>query len=433
LLPSIQRFKNERKRIAQSLIVRNAGWMFAGQGLSVLCQATYFILLARLLGSTEYGRYVGALSMATILSQYSALGSREVFIRYVGGDPEKFSLYWGNILVTTFGLGTLFVGMMTFVAPRFASTYSWKMLLCVAVGDCLCAQLTAGAGRVFQAFERMYVTAGLSVLINLLRALVAGFMLWHLHSGTAQQWAVASLIVASLAAIVAVASVTRAFGKPAFSPALLRQRTGEGFVFALSYSTDGVYNNVDKALLGHYGMNAANGVYTMAYRLIDVSTAPITSIHSSAFPTFFRRGVDGVSSTARYALQILKRTAPLALLSSMGLLLLAPILPHFLGKGFTESVSVLRWLCVLPIFRSFQLSAGDALTGAGHQRIRLGIQASAAALNLGVNLYLIPRYSWQGAAWSSLATDGLLAVCNWAAIASLIAKKRQQRELVEYT
>jgi O-antigen/teichoic acid export membrane protein len=91
----------------------------------------------------------------------------------------------------------------------------------------------------------------------------------------------------------------------------------------------------------------------------------------------------------------------------------SPVLPHLAGKGFSESVSAVRWLCLLPFFRSFQLSAGDAVTGAGYQKLRLGGQAVAAVFNFGTNLYLIPHYSWRGAAWSSLATDGLLAVVNW--------------------
>ena len=60
-----------------------------------------------------------------------------------------------------------------------------------------------------------------------------------------------------------------------FSLALLRLRTGEGFVDALSYSTACISDNIDKAMLGHYGMNAANGIYSMAYRAIDMATVPL--------------------------------------------------------------------------------------------------------------------------------------------------------------
>lgn len=429
---TMDRLKTEWGRISDSSLVRNAGWMFAGQGLSLVCQASYFILVARLLGSAEYGRYVGAVAMASILSQYSSLGSREVFFRYVSPDRDKFSLYWGNILVNTFTLGSLWVVLMTVAGPHFAPTYSRTMLLCVALADCLFAQLTVGVGRVFQAFEMMRMSAGFSVMINLLRTLVAGLMLLLFRTGNAQQWSIASLIVAALVSCVALTLLTRSLGFPQFSPRLLWQRTGEGLVFTLSYSTDGVYNNIDKAMLGHYGMNAANGIYTMAYRVVDVCTAPITSVHAAAFPRFFSKGIHGVKSTAEYALQILRRTAPLALLCIAGMLVAAPLIPYLLGKGFSESVLALRWLCLLPFFRSLHLSAGDAITGAGYQRLRLGCQAAAAAFNFCVNLYLIPHYSWHGAAWSSLATDGLLAVLNWALLFWLMSSEVPKDKAIVY-
>jgi O-antigen/teichoic acid export membrane protein len=177
-------------------------------------------------------------------------------------------------------------------------------------------------------------------------------------------------------------------------------------------------------MLGHYGMNAANGVYSMAYRAVDVATMPITSIHAAAFPHFFRKGAEGLESTTRWATDILKRTLPLSMVLVAALALTAPIIPWLAGPSFKESVDVLRWICLLPLFRSFQLSAGDALTGAGHLKLRLGIQASAAAFNFAVNLYLIPLYSWRGAASSSLATDALLGALNWTILLILRAKLR---------
>jgi O-antigen/teichoic acid export membrane protein len=407
------RLRKEWRRLRSSSLAQNAGWTFFGQGLSVICQGVYFILIARLLGSTEYGIYVGAVAMVSILSQYSPLGSHSVFLRYVSPEPENFAPYWGNILVTTFTLGSLLVAFLTWAGPRLAHSYSWTLVLCVALGDCLCSQLTLAAGRVFQAFEAMRLTASLNLLVNLLRALLAGLMLWRLHHATAKEWVVAALLVSSIAACTALTLVAKRYGRPGFSTRLLRQRTGEGFIFALSYSTAGIYNDIDKAMLGHCGMNAANGIYTMAYRAIDIACLPYSAIQSAAVPRFFQKGVNGVRSTAEYAIRIVKRTAPITILATAAMLVAAPLIPDLLGKSFSESVSALRWLCLLPVFRSFQYSAADALTGAGHQKLRLGSQATAAVFNFTTNLYLIPHYGWLGAAWSSLATDGLLAAFNW--------------------
>jgi O-antigen/teichoic acid export membrane protein len=426
----MDKFRNEWRRVCESSLARNAGWMLLGQGLSIVCQGAYFILVGRLLGSAQFGIYAGAVAMVSILGQYTLLGSHSVLLRYASQDPKSFALYWGNTLVTAVTLGSLFVAFMTCAGPSLSHSYSRTMLLCVTLGDCVFAQLTTAAGYVFQAFEKMSFTAGLSVLVNLLRALLAGVMLLRLRHGTALEWAIAALIVSSIAASTALVLVSRLCGKPAFSMPLLQRRAGEGFVFALSYSTTGVYNNIDKAMLGYYGMNAANGIYTMAYRVIDVCTMPIISIQGAAFPRFFRKGIGGVRNTAQYAARIAKRTAPLALVSALAMFVAAPVIPHLVGRSFGESVLALRWLCLLPFFRSFQLSAGDALTAAGHQKFRLGSQAAAAAFNFGVNLYLIPHYSWLGAAWSSLATDGMLAVFNWTVLLWLTGESGLASKLI---
>jgi O-antigen/teichoic acid export membrane protein len=417
--------QDEWRRFRSSSLAHNAGWMLLGQGMSIFCQGAYFILLARLLGPFEYGIYAGVFAMVTVVSAYSALGSPLTLLRHVSPEPDKVALYWGNVLIITLTLGSLFAGLLVWTVPHLAHSYSWRLVVCAAVGDCLFVQLAEASARVFQAFEKMRSTAILKLLTNLLRTLLAGFLLWHLHHATAQQWVVATLAVSFAVACSAIALVIRRFGKPAFSPRLLRQRIGEGLVFAVSESTTGIYNNFDKAMLGHYGMNAVNGIYTMAYRVVDVCTVPMGSVHAAAFPRFFRKGSGGVQETTAYALRILKRTGPVAMLLTVAMALAAPVIPHFVGSSFSDSVVALRWLCLLPLFRSFQYSAGDALTGAGHQKLRLGAQTLAAAFNFIINLYLIPHYGWRGAAWSSLATDGLLGISNWTVLLAIRAQVPQ--------
>jgi len=164
----------------------------------------------------------------------------------------------------------------------------------------------------------------------------------------------------------------------------------------------------------------------MAYRVIDVAAMPIRSIHAAAFPRFFRHGAEagGLASTEHFAKRLLRRTSVLGLAVAVCLFLGAPIIPLLVGKGFAPSVMALRWLCLIPFFRSFHLSAGDALAGAGRQSTRLVFQMVAAVGNLGMNLYLIPRFSWRGAALASLITDAGLGVMLWVVLSWLKQRVR---------
>ena len=411
-------------------LLRNSLWMFSGQGLSVLAQAGYFIAIARLLGSVEYGLLAGAAASVGVLSQYGAFGSGLIFLRYVSPDHGKFREYWGNILMSCFTLGTAMVVLLRMVAPVFLRHVDTRVIMLLAISDCICGQLTLATSQVFQAFERMRYSALLNTAVSCSRMGLAIGMLGMLHHANALQWARASLGISAATAVCSVVIVTVKFGWPRFEVRLLVRRLWEGFIFAVSGSTTSVYNDVDKAMLAHYGMNAANGIYTMAYRVIDVSAMPIRSIHSAAFPRFFRHGAsaDGLLATEHFAKRLLRRTSVIGIGIAVLLFFAAPLIPALVGKGFGPSVIALRWLCLIPFFRSFHLSAGDALAGAGRQSTRLAFQAVAALGNVGMNLYLIPRYSWRGAALASLVTDAGLGAMLWIVLSLL--KHRHGRRAV---
>ena len=402
----------------------------AGQVTSVFVQLLYFIVLARLMGASEYGKLAGAIALIAVASQYSSLGSGLVFLRHVSPDLSRFAPYWGFVLMSTLSGGVIVVAGVVGAAHWLLPTMSPVAILFLALGDSLFAQITSGASRVFQTFERMQFTALSSLLTNFLRLLAAGALLFTVHHANVAIWAAASSAVSLISALVAVAAVSRMFGSPRVSFPLLKRHVREGLLFSSTISTSSVYNDIDKVVLVHYGMNAANGIYTAAYKAIDTVFMLVRSIHAAAFPRFCREGAKGLLYSRAFAQTILSKTFWLSLAMGATLFVAAPILPVVIGKGFAPSVEVLRWLCLIPVFRACHLSAGDALGGAGYQRYRFSYELAAAVGNLSLNLWLIPRYSWKGAAITSLLTDGGLAVVSWVTLTILVsASTRAASEL----
>src|ERR1700733_1597974 len=88
-LPSRSREGLMREQL-RGRLAKNASWMFLGQGVSFVVQACYFVLLARLLGSDQYGSFVGAAAAVSLLSQYSTLGSGLVLVRQVSRVHSDF-------------------------------------------------------------------------------------------------------------------------------------------------------------------------------------------------------------------------------------------------------------------------------------------------------------------------------------------------------
>ena len=196
----------------------------------------------------------------------------------------------------------------------------------------------------------------------------------------------------------------------------------EGFLFSTSLSAQTIYNDLDKTMLARLATLDAAGIYAAAYRLIDMAFMPVRALLAAAYPSFFRRGNDGIAGSLSLTLELLPKPLMYSAVVATGMALAAPIVPLILGADYARTAEALRWLSLLPWLKTCHYFAADALTGAGHQGLRTLVQIAVAGFNVLLNLWLIPAYSWRGAAWSSLASDGLLAAALWSCALVLRAR-----------
>jgi O-antigen/teichoic acid export membrane protein len=401
-------------------------WMISGQSVSILAQALYFILIGRTLGSREYGAFIGVVALVAALSQFSSLGMEMILVRNISRDRASFASTWGQSLAILAGGFVVLLGAAMLFAhfalrPDLRALVPW-----IALSDGLLGRVVQLSSRAFQGAGRLAWTARLAAVTNLCRAATAA-LVWawaHAHRVqiTAHLWAhiywLSTLTVALLAALV----VTVQLGAPRFR----RIRAGdlsEGLSFSVSGSSISVYNDIDKTFLVSLGETHAAGIYSAAYRVVDVATMPIYSVYAAAAPRFFRVGARGATAAAAFARKTLMRTVPCAVAVSVAMVLAAPLLPLAFGPSFGESAPALRWLCLLPVLRALHYGWGSAITGAASQWNRTATQFGAAALNVVLNFVLIPRWSWRGAAAASLLTDGALAVASYCVLAWLVRRE----------
>lgn len=387
--------------------------MLLGQGSSYTLRIVYFVVIARLLGVIQYGVVVGAFALVNLVAQYSRLGTGTVLIRYVAPQHGRCGVYWGNSLLVTLAVGGGVILLLTLVAPHVIDPASAAIVVFMAVGSCVCEQLTISATQVFSALQNMRTAAWLAQLTSMFRTVTAISMLVTLHHATAGQWAVASMLASAAAAAVCVSVVTACVGWPQFAPSLVWKHGGEGVGYAFASSTVSAYDDLDKTMLSHYRMNEADGIYGMAYRAIDMGTLPVAAILLAAEPRLFQLAANDVGQAISLGDRLLKRTLLVSVASVLSIFVFAPLIPLVAGPGFEGAVSALRWLCIIPLFRSIHWTTGSVLTSIGLQRYRTLAQIAVVILNLCLNLWLIPRFGWLGAAWASLGTDGTLALLDW--------------------
>jgi len=399
-------------RVWTSSMVRNTGWMTFGQRGNFFLQAGYFLLLARLLRATEYGIFAGAFALVNAVTPYSSLGSPMLFMRYVSVDRDLAQPYWRFILAATVAASIVIAAILAVIGGKVLDQGSIGLIVVLVAANCCMSQVVKSASVVFQTFEQLKITAWLRATSDLLHLLAIAGLMICLYRASAFQCSLGIIASSTVGAVVSIILIRNPIRGTCVSAKLLRLRFWEGIGLSVAGSTQAIYNDVDKIMLGHYGMNAANGIYTMAYKVVDFATTPVSAIDAALLPRFFALNRRGLAPVRRMTSRIIP-IATMADLAAVGFTLLAsPILLRMAGHGFANAMLAIRWLCWLPALRGIHQLAACALTATGRQNYRTVAQLVVAALNFALNFMWIPTHGWLGAARASLISDGALGLLN---------------------
>lgn len=411
-VPSLAQVPNRRMAIG-------AAWMLGANGIQLLAQAAYYLILARRLGAEGYGAFVGALAIVSLVGPFAAMGAGNLLVQGLSRGVDSPRVLWSRAVATAahWGAG---LSLVTVTLGWFAmrGRISFELLVGLAVSDLLLLPLIQVSGQAFQGLERLNRTAQVYVVWSVLKVAAAA-MLTLVPGAGLRLWTILYPLSTGICALLAVLAVSRELGWPRKAAVFTRGELREGLLFSVGDSARSVYNDIDKAMLARLGSLGATGVYGAAYRMIDIAFAPVRSLLASTYPRFFSRGKTGVDATSSLARRLLPLAGVYSLVAGAAVYMVAPLVPLVLGQTYVEVVPALRWLAILPLLRSIHYFAADALTGAGHQGWRTTTQVAVALLNVGLNLVLIPAYSWAGAAWASIFSDGVLAVALWIILSTL--------------
>lgn len=426
---NLNKLKLPLARLRQNSLAKNTLWMLLAQGMRLVLQAGYFVIIARVLGPEQYGAFVGVTALISILAPFASLGGGNLLIKNVSRNKALFAEYWGNalwlIVVSGFGLFALVLLIAPTILPK---TIPLLLIVLVCLTDLIFARALDVAGQAFQAVLWLSKTAQLNILPQVTRLIAALVLMSLFAHPRALEWTFLYLISTAVSALVAVFLVHRELGSPKLALWRIKPEIAEGFYFSIGLSAQTVYNDIDKTMLARLASLQATGIYASAYRLIDVAFVPVRSLLAAAYAKFFQHGATGITGTISFA----KRLLPLAGLYGVGvgiaLFFLAPVVPYILGSEYQDAIAALQWLAPLPLLKALHYFAADTLTGAGFQGVRSAMQAIVAVFNVLLNLWLIPAYSWRGAAYSSLASDAFLVIGLWLAVAFIYRQQTQTSE-----
>ena len=267
----------------------------------------------------------------------------------------------------------------------------------------------------YQGFERMGrsarmmltpVLARLAAALGLLLAVVRGdvgdrLVLWG------GLYAAASLAAAAYAHY----RVARDLGRPRWPGR--RELIGHiraGVPFSLLGGAGKLYLDADKFLLARLAGLETAGIYSAGYRFVDLAFLPLYALIAAAVPRLFRAGANGTAHSLRAALPLLGPALSYAAAAGLGLFLAAPLIPRLLGDSYEGAVPVVRWLAWLPLVTFPRLLMQSALVTGDRQAFGVITLSMGATVNIGVNIWWIPLWRWQGAVVATYLAEVIMIV-----------------------
>jgi O-antigen/teichoic acid export membrane protein len=363
------------------------------------------VVAARVLGAAVFGWYATAGAVAVVASILATAGMQPLLVREVARDPRGAPRLIGAAHAAK---AALILPMVAALAlTPFLGLPAPVLLAAVVLGVGYgIGSFVENLAAYFQGVERMHVWAQASAAqgvvtggAGVVLVLLTRDLLWLCAAPALGQAAALGWLLRR-----APAAVRR---PPLPSRAELAALFRRLAPFAATFVATTVFYRADVLLLSHWRAPREVGLYSAAYRFLDVAQAVALAAAGALLPHLSRRGGVRAADARRYVLLTAAAAAPFA---AALFLLRAPIVRALYGAEYAEAAAFLGVLApaIVPLAVNMlalaALAAADAMGGVA--MLYLG----AAALNVALDLAWIPTRGAHGAAWAALLCESALAV-----------------------
>jgi O-antigen/teichoic acid export membrane protein len=384
-------------------LVRRLLVLATGEGGARVLGILTFAVLARALGVSGLGVFSFGMSLALILECLMDFGQNAQVGLLVAQDPEEGAasqpLAAGNKIIIGAVLAGLAAAIMSFARFGAAEALVVVLMLVWAAGLSVLDSLRSAA----RSLDRFRSDSVANASESALRfgGVVA---LWL--AGASSPWMFALVFAAE--SWLAVAVFWRYLGRG--HPGLFRLRQPAsariGFLkqaapFGVAVAILSIFYNFDQVLVRTIVGAAANGLYGSAARISFTASVLGGLLALVVFPDLARLRKDARSMRS-YLAKAAGLAASIGFVTAGILFVVAePLLVLLYGARFAAAAPFLRVLCLVVAFRGISTVSLYAANAAGRERGALGVAAVFAAVSVGADLLLLPRYGAMAAAWIS--------------------------------
>lgn len=367
------------------------------------------VLMVRHLTDSQWGQLSFVLSLLSIVGFISDLKLSRIVLAEVIASEEGA----GDVVGSYVGLRSA-IGLVSYVVALawvIIGDYSTHVIAITAIAGLNLVILSAGwgIGLLFQA--RLWLRSiawGIFLGQAVQFAITVAVIVAGRSSVAAFAWAT---VINSLVFVVFLLVAGRHSDRVRFrlEPARWGTWLKEAAPLALGSALDTIYFRLDIVMLSILGTFAAVGVYSVGYKFSDLIGAIPSAVVTPAAALLIAhwdRDDDSFHQTVRQAYLIL---CVAAIGAGVSFFMAADrLVPLLYTDRFESATTSARLLVVGQAIHFFTMLWFIVLVAANRRRLYPITMLIGVALNIALNLFLIPRYSYNGAGWATVITESIV-------------------------
>ena len=392
-------------------IMKNTASLIFGRLVSRIFLFFLMIYAARVLGVEKYGVFSYALALVTLLSVVMDLGISRYMVQQLSRDPAKILSFVGGSLSVKAVLVICGIALIMGIGIIMHRDHETLLIMLVLGGYTALDSLSVSFTSILQAMQRMGYQAILVSISNVVMAL-AGFICLYLKPNVllfSTIFIFGGLLRLSLVACCCI----RMYGWPKWTidPAFCIKLLRKGIPFCLVAAFVTIYYYIDTIILSVYSGDAVVGYYNAAYRFLEAPLFLIAGLTTAIFPAASKLYVKDKARLQAIVATGFQKVLVFASLISLTIAFFSDeLISIFYGSAYQESSVVLSILVLSVAIIMPSTILGTTVRAVDKQIVSAWVTGIGAALNVGLNLVFIPRYSLLGAAWTTVFTELFVVV-----------------------
>ena len=386
-------------------MLRSLAYSFASSGTAALL-LVLMIVAGRVLGEAEFGKFAFALLLGGIFETTMDFGLHQVTIRAVARDRERAQSLLQHTLAIKliWAFGTLAVLAVTATVLRPEADVR---MACYLIGGSLVFRSYMLTIRgVLQGLERFGWD---SAVVIADRGLLLVLGVATLAAGGGLRGLSIAFVVARGAALVIAALITQTklggLGLR-YDRDVWRELHATALPLGFFLVVLNLYSYVDGVMLGVLRTDAETGLYAAAYKVYEGLTYGAMAISTVLTPRLSALFVSDRQKHRVMSFRGVAASAGLAVaVGAVGYALATPLLVLLFGAGYAAATPAFRILCLgLPVVFAIWILHAIAIS-VDREALLLRTALVGLTVNVGLNLFVIPRYGGSGAAAATVAGE----------------------------